>query len=365
MEDRRFRFLRYANCWEDSRIIREGLSIRPGEKGLSVASGGDNALFLLTADPAEIVAFDWNHSELACTELKMAGFRELSHAELLAFLGVRPSGKRQESYRKLREVLSESSRAYFDRHPEIIRRGLIHCGKFERYFQLFRRGIAPLFCSSRRLSEFCRLRKPEEQRAFYGRWIDGKRFRAIFRLYFGVRLMGRLGRDRSFYRHVGDTDHFPEEVKVRFEYGISHSRNFENPYLSYILRGNYSESSLPDYLREENHDCIRGRLDRLRLFRGSLLEVPEGRPFDFLNLSDLFEYMDEEGFSENERKLSALASPGARIALWNMQNRRYLRKGDFLAEEEESRRLFSKNRSYFYRDFTIYHVPGDLLPHES
>ena len=156
-----------------------------------------------------------------------------------------------------------------------------------------------------------------------------------------------------------------EEVKARFEYGISHSRNFENPYLSYILRGNYSESSLPDYLREENHDCIRGRLDRLRLFRGSLLEVPEGRPFDFLNLSDLFEYMDEEGFSENERKLSALASPGARIALWNMQNRRYLRKDDFLAEEEESRRLFSKNRSYFYRDFTIYHVPGDLLPHES
>ena len=62
--------------------------------------------------------------------------------------------------------------------------------------------------------------------------------------------MGRLGRDRSFYRHVGDTDHFPEEVKARFEYGISHSRNFENPYLSYILRGNYSESSLPDYLRE-------------------------------------------------------------------------------------------------------------------
>ncbi|MDE7297020.1 MAG: BtaA family protein, partial [Clostridia bacterium] len=39
-----FSLLRYANCWEDTDILLEGLQIRENEVGLSVASGGDNTL---------------------------------------------------------------------------------------------------------------------------------------------------------------------------------------------------------------------------------------------------------------------------------------------------------------------------------
>ena len=81
----KFSFIRYSNCWEDSKILLEALQIKEGEVGLSIAGGGDNTLALLLANPEKIYAFDVNKTQLYLIKLKMTAIEKLSYDEVLAF----------------------------------------------------------------------------------------------------------------------------------------------------------------------------------------------------------------------------------------------------------------------------------------
>ena len=350
----KFSFIRYSNCWEDSKILLEALQIKEGEVGLSIAGGGDNTLALLLANPEKIYAFDVNKTQLYLMKLKMTAIEKLSYDEVLNFFGIRKSSNRLRTFFSLREYLDEESYRYFNQRRELITKGIIHIGKFERYFQIFRKFVCPLFCRAKRLHQFCSLSSFTKQKYFYKRYINNLRFRMIFRVFFGIKVMGSLGRDKSFYENLEDKSDVGGDIKKRFEFGISHSENRSNPYLSYILRGNFTKTALPLYLRKENLALIRERLSKIQLIHGSLLDIPEREQFDFFNLSDIFEYMNEEDFLKNVDKLEKISRSGARFAIWNMQNKRYLPDESFCLLKEESKSFFKKNQSYFYRDFSVY-----------
>lgn len=350
----KFSFIRYSNCWEDSKILLKALKISEGEVGLSVASGGDNTLALLIANPRRIYAFDINKTQLYLMKLKMAAIAMLGYDEVLGFFGLKESRHRLRTFESLKESLDAETYRYFDQRRELIEAGIIHSGKFERYFQIFRKYVCPLFCRKERLNEFCNLSSQSEQWTFYHKYINNLRFRLIFRLFFGVKILGGLGRDKSFFKHVKEKKSTGGDIKKRFEFGISHSVNLTNPYLSYILRGNFGRSSLPLYLRKNYFYTIKERLNRISFVHSSLLEIPDEECFDFFNLSDIFEYVSEEDFQKNIKKLETISGKGARFALWNMQNRRYLPVTSFIQKRNESRALFCQNQSYFYRDFFLY-----------
>lgn len=348
-----FSILRYANCWEDTDIMLEALQIRENETGLSVASGGDNTLAMLIKRPRKIYAFDLNPTQLYCTELKIACLRRLPYEQTLAFLGLADCD-RSGIYAAIRQELSDGARDYFDKNRRIIRKGLIHAGKFEHYFQIFRRFVIPLFSTKKTFRRFSLLQNPDEQYEFYNKKINNRRLKALFKIYFGSKVMGKLGRDKSFYEYV-DGKNSDKDIKARFEYGISHTENRSNPYLNYIANNTFTDDCLPLYLQRENYEIIRENLDRIELVHGNLLSV-RNMTFDFFNLSDIFEYMSESEFESNAAHLEESAGKNARIAYWNMQNKRYLSGENFTFEKELSERLFEKNKSYFYRDFLLYSV---------
>src|SRR5438445_7647048 len=110
-----FTFVRYSNVWEDADLLCEALApVARGGRLLSIASAGDNALALLTLDPAEVVAMDLSAAQLACLELRIAAFRRLDDPALLAFLGVAAGAARRETYRRLRADLTASARVFWD-----------------------------------------------------------------------------------------------------------------------------------------------------------------------------------------------------------------------------------------------------------
>ena len=100
-----FSRIRYAQCWEDADILLEALQVQPGETCLSIGSGGDNTLALLTRNPAKVIAVDLSPSQIACLELRIAAYRELKHAEFLELIGSRPGSHRQNLYRRCRPAL--------------------------------------------------------------------------------------------------------------------------------------------------------------------------------------------------------------------------------------------------------------------
>src|SRR5688500_15633357 len=109
-----FSRIRYAQVWEDADVLLAGLEVQPTDTVLSIASAGDNALALLGAGAARVVALDLNPAQLACLALRVAAYQELSHGQLLELMGSRASGRRSELYRRCRTRLTPDVRAFWD-----------------------------------------------------------------------------------------------------------------------------------------------------------------------------------------------------------------------------------------------------------
>ncbi len=307
--------IRYASVWEDADVLCAALAtVARGGRLLSVASAGDNALALLTLDPAEVVAVDLNPAQLAALELRVAAFRRLDDSELPGFLGVEPHRGRADAYRRLRGDLPPEARAFWDAHPREVEGGIVHAGRFERYLRTFRRWVLPLVHSRGTMEGLREPRDPEARRAWYARRWETPRYRLLFRLFFSRAVMGRMGRDPALFAHV--EGRVGERILARTRFALSELPTHDNPYLAYIMTGNYPPGARPRYLRPEHRGEIRARLDRLRPLLGGVESAP-GR-FHGFNLSDVFEYMDPEEHLAAYAALLEKAEPGARLVYWNM-----------------------------------------------
>lgn len=356
-----FSKLRYAMVWEDADILMEGLAVKPGDECLSIASAGDNALALLTADPARVVAVDLNPAQLACLELRIAAFRHLTHTELLQLLGSRPAtgGTRIACYAKLEPDLPDFAKSFWRRRFKAIRQGVGGSGKFEGYFRLFRRWILPLVHDRPTVSALLQSRDEADREAFYARRWNSWRWRLLFRIFFSRAVMGRLGRDPSFFRYAEGS--LVRHLQARVQHALVKLDPAQNPYLHWILTGTHGEV-LPMAWREANFDVIRKRLDRIELHCASLEDYLSGHPgarFQRFNLSNLFEYMSVEAYGELLEHLVDAAEPGARLAYWNLRAHRS--RPSTLAHRlrplaDEANDLFARDRAFFYSRFALEEV---------
>jgi S-adenosylmethionine-diacylglycerol 3-amino-3-carboxypropyl transferase len=341
--------VRYASVWEDADILCEALApVARAARLLSIASAGDNVLALLTLAPAEVVAVDLSAAQLACLELRIAAFRRLDPDGVAAFLGATASRDRANVYRLLRGDLGEDARAFWDSHAEDIAGGVLHAGRFERYFHTFRRWVLPWIHSRATVDALRQPRDAEAQRAFYRERWDTWRWRAMFRVFFSRFVMGRLGRDPAFFSHVEGA--VGARILERSRHALSEIPTTSNPYLTYIVTGNFAPEALPRYLRPEHHAAIRAGLDRVRLVMNGIADAAAGT-FAGFNLSDLFEYMDAGEHERTYARLAGAAAPGARLVYWNMLVPRGIPPA--LADrvqplEALARALHARDRAWFY-----------------
>lgn len=353
MSAARFDFLRYASVWEDADILVDALAPAARDaRVLSIASSGDNALALLTCDPAELIAVDLSAPQLAACELRIVAWRHLARAELLAFLGVTDAADRAATYRTLRSDLSPRAREYWDAHAQDVAAGIIHAGKFERYLRSFRRYVLPLVHSRRTIDRLLQERTREERTRFYEEQWDTARWRLVFRLFFGRAVMGRMGRDPAFFDHVEGT--VGERILARTRHALTELPLHTNPYATYIMTGSYAEGALPLYLRPEAWAPIRDRLSRITLLQATAQDAPG--QFGAYNLSDIFEYMPPPVHEATYAALIARATPGARLAYWNMLAPR--RMPDSLASRVRPRPdiaapLYARDAAWFYSAFHV------------
>lgn len=344
-----FDFVRYANCWEDPTLLLGATSLA-GKRCASIASGGDNSFALLLGEAAEVVAFDLNPSQIALCRLKQEAIRRLDYPEFLEFLGFRPSDRRAEIYRrKLRPFLGDN---YYDHHPDLIGAGVIHTGKFEHYFRLFRTRVMPFVHSRATIAELLREKTVEERTAFYRTTWDTLRFRLCYRIFFNRWTMGRLGRDPEFFRYV-EPKVISQELKRRTDYALTVLPTHANPFLHYIMTGNFGPA-LPIYAQPSHFETIKKRVDNISFVHASLAEL-DG-VFDFFNLSDIFEYLSPELCRQTGQELLRHSAPKALVAYYNMMVPRELAEllpGDFTPLADRAKQLFHDNLAFFYSSFHL------------
>lgn len=354
-----FSKIRYAQCWEDADVLLEGLDIQPGDRCLSIASAGDNAIAMLTCSPEKVVAVDLSPSQLHCLELRVAAYQKLEHVELLELIGSRESERRPQLYEKCKPMLCDDAARFWDAHGELIKAGIGGVGKFENYFRLFREKALALVHSKRRVDALLEPRTPDERRAFYDSTWNSWRWRMLFRFFFSRFVMGRLGRDPSFFDYVEGS--VADRILSRTKHALSELDPSQNPYLQWILLGTHGRA-LPFALREENFDTIRENIDRLEWRLCSVEDYCESEPkgsVSRFNLSDIFEYMSQENFELLMRRLLDVAKPGGRFVYWNMlapRSRPESMGSRIRPLETLSGKLHLEDKAFFYSRFIVEEV---------
>ena len=350
-----FNLIRYAQVWEDADILVGALDINSKDKILSIASAGENAMALLTKSPNAVYAIDLNFEQIACCEFKKAAYKLLDYNECMQLIGVFKCEDRLELYKKIEDELSKEVKEFFDANKNYIEDGIINVGKFEKYLKSFGNKVLPMVHTKRTRQELLAKKTKEERIKFYDKRWNNARWRMLFRIFFSRFVMGRLGRDKAFFRYV--KGNVADRILEHTKYAITELDTSKNSYLHYIINGEYSDV-LPVAYREENFEIIKKNIDKLVLMTETVETFLAREDIDYIskyNLSDIFEYMDDSQMCKIIESIFTKSKKGSRIAYWNMlAEKRASKYFDNLKYLElESKKLYKKDKAFFYSDFII------------
>lgn len=316
-----FRDILYANCWEDPEIDRLAFAAYPGDTVFSITSGGCNVLTFLLDNPDKIIALDINPYQNYLLDLKIAAFKHLSHPELLEFLGVKESPRRTAYYRRLRNSLHPQSRAYWDSQAQKIRAGIIHGGRYERYMRLLNRFIVRPLIKPGLIREFyATADEGAREKLFHEKWES-----AGWRLFTKVllsRTLNSLFFDKAFFAFLDGKFSFGDHFAAKAERALVRLPLGQNYFLSYILFRRFaSENCLPPYLKPENCETIRSRVDRIEIITDSCEHYFSTLPDDSIakfNFTNIFEWMSPEAYERLLRETIRVAKEDAILTYRNL-----------------------------------------------
>jgi S-adenosylmethionine-diacylglycerol 3-amino-3-carboxypropyl transferase len=354
-----FNLIRYAQVWEDAEILIKALEIKETDDVLSIGSAGENAFSLLLSNPNKVYAIDLNEEQIFCIQLKIAAYKYLDYEECMQFIGVFDCENRNDIFdEKIKEKIPKKAREYFESHRDYIKRGIIHCGKFENYFHIFGNKVLPLIHSRKTRDRLLQKKTKEERYEFYDKVWNNRRWRVLFKMFFSRKVMGKLGRDKAFFRYVNVN--VAEHILERTKYAITELDTSENSYLQYIINCRY-DNALPVAYRKENFETIKSRLDKLVVLKETVetfINRDDIKKIDKCNLSDIFEYMSEDDMCNIVKVILTKAPKGSRIAYWNMlsdkQASRFIDEIEY--KEELSKQLLAEDKAFFYSKFIVEEV---------
>ena len=307
----------YTACNEDSACELQALAPGPGQRIFCVTAGGGRVLDLVASGPEEVWAVDLNPTQNHLLELKVAGTQALTFDEQLAFLGVRPSRQRLATYARVRPRLTPAAQGFFDRHPRLLRAGVIYQGDLERFLA---RVIVPVL----RLLRPVWVRRlmaartvAEQERLFRER---GTRiWRALVANLARRRFLDWFSRESRFWCYL------PPEIPLHtrvvskvFGYLESHVAR-DSHFANLLFCGRYvNEASLPRHLQPQGFAELKAALGRTRLHLltgtvgDGLHQAPE-HFFDAFALSDIGSYLDDVSFASLFEQVVRTGRSGARI----------------------------------------------------
>jgi S-adenosylmethionine-diacylglycerol 3-amino-3-carboxypropyl transferase len=310
----------YAQCWEDPELDREAFRIGPEDVVFTITSGGCNALTFLADAPREVIALDLNPHQNFLLELKIAAFRVLDYPGVLEFLGAAPSEERLTTYARLRDQLSLESRRYWDDHPRAVERGLIHCGRYERYMRALGR-LSRALVGRDTLREMLAARSEADRRDLFDRRWNTLRWRLFTRLALSRTTMTLLF-DKAFFAQLESSFSFGGRFAGRIRKALITLPLERSPFFNYIIEGNYSRSEcLPRYLRPELYEPIRKNLERLSWVTMSCEEFLARRQeasISRFNFTNIFEWVTPASFTALLRETLRVATPGAVMTYRNL-----------------------------------------------
>jgi S-adenosylmethionine-diacylglycerol 3-amino-3-carboxypropyl transferase len=348
--------LRYSFVWEDVSLLLKSIGEIPGPLGktLSIGSSGDNAFGLLLAQPKELVILDLSPSQIALVEIKRAAIQSLSYEEFMTLFAESPGEKATALYGKLRSSLRNDFQKYWDSKLASLKSGLHDQGRLDKYFKKFRTQGLPAIWNSEDFADLVSATDLKTQLSFWKK-ADLAKLKNLAGEFFSQGALSSEGRHGSQFEYVKQ-ENLGQIFLRNFVRLIQTELISENPYLTYFLTGRAlrGPASIPLW-NKENFEVIKSRIGCVEIktqdLESYLATVKE--PFDFMNLSDLFEYVSDEHAQALFKNLGSHLSLRGKLAYWTLLVPRFPKDQELAIDEKESRELSLKDRTWFYSGFHV------------
>ena len=355
--------IRYSQCWEDTDILLEGLDIKENNICLSIGSAGDNSFSMLTKNPSVVYAIDLSKSQIYLIELKKVMYKYLSYEEFIFFIGnpdkniINEIEKRVEIYNRYSKYLENEVKEYWDLNIKDIGIGVMHIGKFEKFFKIIREKIIPIIHRKKTVDQLLEKKSYDERKTFFEKKWETIRWKILLKIFFNRSFIGKKGRDPEFFKYVDSKVKISEHVNNRMKSAVVTQDPSENSYLQYILKGYYYDK-LPFAYRKENFEIIKNNIDKIICINKTIEEFLRNSQYkiDCFNLSDIFEYMPEKNYIDLYKNIIVSSSDNSRVCYWNLfvtrkNHIKLMDKVNYL--KEKSKDLYEKDKTFFYSDFIV------------
>ncbi|MDO5114073.1 MAG: BtaA family protein [Planctomycetia bacterium] len=257
----------YNTCWEDPRLDRVALELKPTDEVLVITSAGCNALDYILAGCRHVYAVDMNYRQNAVLDLKKAAIKCLDYEDFFQLWGKGYHPRFVELYQgTLRKELPELSQKFWDKKKHYFTRHRRTyyfngtSGMFARGINFYVDRVAKVRPQVNRLFEAKTL---EEQREIYKKEVS-QRFwtRTIKFLLNRDTTLSMLGVPRA-QRYQVESQYEGQIVKFMQDCLNSVLCDLplqDNYFWRVYIQGCYTKECCPEYLKEENFQRLKDGL---------------------------------------------------------------------------------------------------------
>lgn len=318
----------YNTCWEDPRLDRQALELRPSDRVLVITSAGCNALDYTLTGPEHVHAVDMNPRQNALLDLKKSAIKNLEFDDFFSMFGDgRLPGIKPIYQQKLRADLPEWSQQFWDRkikwfdnsRKTFYFRGT--SGAVARAMKIYTDRVIKVRPHLDRLMEANSL---DEQREIYEQHLKKKFWSGIVKFTLNRdTTMSMLGVPKAQRRQI-DTQYkggllqFMQDCLENVFVKIPMKENY---FWQLYMNGKYSRECCPEYLTADGFQSLKdGLVDRVSTHTNSVqgfLDSYEGTISRFI-LLDHMDWLSDRFFPLLESEWQAIvnrATPDARI-IW-------------------------------------------------
>jgi S-adenosylmethionine:diacylglycerol 3-amino-3-carboxypropyl transferase len=352
----------FSQLREDPQLEIEALQPSADRRFVVISSGGCTALSLLGAGAGQVVSVDLNQTQNHLLEIKMAAICYLPPEEVLPFLGAAPAlhAFRRHRFLGFQQALSAGARAYWNRHLKSVENGVLSAGVTEKVIRLLVRLCQRLVHRRATLHELLAQPNLRAQHDFYQRVWNNRRWRMLFRLFYGRKTMS-LTYAPGFYARAQNAA-FGGGMRDLVEYGLTQVPIQSNYFAFHNLTGFYKahdDDALPPYLTQASMRRIREATTGLQIVDGSMTAYLQSCPpgsVDGVALSNICEWLSEEQVVDLFAQLLRVCKPGATVCFrhhmgWTEIPQRF--RAMFVENEALSHELIARDRSMVQRGITI------------
>lgn len=318
----------YNTCWEDPRLDRAALQLGPDDNVLVITSAGCNALDYAICGPGHVYAVDMNPRQNALLDLKIAGIKSLEFEDFFRLFGhgYHPDARRLYE-RQMRPHLPAASQAWWDHWIKFFDnkarpfyfRGT--SGAFARLIKIYTDRVIRV---RPHIDAILEAKTLADQREIYEKHLKEKFWSRPMRFAMNRdTTLSMVGVPKAQRRQVesqynGGIVKFVQDAVEAVFCKLPLSDNY---FWRVYMKGEYSRSCCPEYLKPESFQLLKGGLvERISTHTDSVqgfLDKHRGQISRYV-LLDHMDWLSDKFFPLLELEWQAIvdrAAPGTRL-IW-------------------------------------------------